>query len=55
MQGASQGFQDNRGFNEARTLLGQMEKVDVAGFDVASKRRGTAESCEALACPRSRG
>ena len=30
-----QGFRDDRGFNEAKRLLGQLEKVEVAGFDVA--------------------
>lgn len=30
-----QGFMDDRGFNEAKRLLGQLEKVEVAGFDVA--------------------
>ena len=30
-----QGFKDDRGFNEAKRLLGQLEKVEVAGFDVA--------------------
>jgi len=30
-----QGFRDDRGFNEAKRLLGNLEKVEVAGFDVA--------------------
>jgi predicted nucleic acid-binding protein len=30
-----QGFTDVRGFNEAKRLLGNLEKVEVAGFDVA--------------------
>ncbi len=30
-----QGFRDDRGFNEAKRLLGNLEKVGVAGFDVA--------------------
>ena len=30
-----QGFGDDRGFNAAKRLLGQLEQVEVAGFDVA--------------------
>lgn len=30
-----QGFKVERGFNEARKLLGQLERIEVAGFDVA--------------------
>lgn len=30
-----QGFKDDRGFNEAKRVLGQLEQVEVAGFDVA--------------------
>ena len=30
-----QGFRDDRGFNAAKRLLGQLEQVEVAGFDVA--------------------
>jgi predicted nucleic acid-binding protein len=30
-----QGFRDDRGFNEAKRLLGQLQHVEVAGFDVA--------------------
>lgn len=30
-----QGFKDDRGFNEAKRLLGQLEQVNVAGIDVA--------------------
>lgn len=30
-----QGFRDERGFNEAKRLLGQLEQVNVAGLDVA--------------------
>jgi predicted nucleic acid-binding protein len=30
-----QGFKDDRGFNQAMRLLGQLEQVEVAGFDVA--------------------
>ncbi|WP_428419918.1 type II toxin-antitoxin system VapC family toxin [Methylibium sp.] len=29
-----QGFKDDRGFNEAKRVLGQLEQVEVAGFDV---------------------
>ncbi|MBP8925537.1 MAG: PIN domain nuclease [Pseudomonadales bacterium] len=30
-----QGFTDDRGFNEARRVLGQLEQVIVGGFDLA--------------------
>lgn len=30
-----QGFRDDRGFNAAKRLLGQLEQIEVAGFDVA--------------------
>ena len=30
-----QGFNNDRGFNEVRKLLGQLEQVEVAGVDVA--------------------
>jgi len=30
-----QGFKDDRGFNEAKRLLGQLEQVNVAGIDLA--------------------
>ncbi len=30
-----QGFKDDRGFNQANRLLGQLKQVEVAGFDVA--------------------
>lgn len=30
-----QGFQDDKGFNEARRLLGQLDQVDVGGTDLA--------------------
>lgn len=30
-----QGFKDDKGFNEAKKLLGQLDQVVVAGFDVA--------------------
>ena len=30
-----QGFKDDRGFNDAKRLLGRLEQVDVAGYDVA--------------------
>ena len=30
-----QGFKDDRGFNEARRMLGQLEQVIVGGFDLA--------------------
>jgi predicted nucleic acid-binding protein len=30
-----QGFRYDRGFNDAKRLLGNLEKVEVAGFDVA--------------------
>ena len=30
-----QGFKDDRGFNEAKRVLGQLEQVEIAGFDVA--------------------
>jgi predicted nucleic acid-binding protein len=30
-----QGFKDDRGFNQAKRLLGQLKQVEVAGFDVA--------------------
>lgn len=30
-----QGFQDDRGFNEAKRLLGQLEQLDIVGADLA--------------------
>jgi len=30
-----QGFQDDKGFNEARRLLGQLDRVDIGGTDLA--------------------
>ncbi|MGQ0801669.1 MAG: type II toxin-antitoxin system VapC family toxin [Pseudomarimonas sp.] len=30
-----QGFKDDRGFNEAKRVLGQLEQVEIAGFDLA--------------------
>lgn len=30
-----QGFKDDRGFNEAKRMLGQLEQVIVGGFDLA--------------------
>ena len=30
-----QGFKDDRGFNEAKTYLGRLDQIVVAGFDVA--------------------
>ncbi|MBS3895224.1 PIN domain nuclease [Silanimonas sp.] len=30
-----QGFKDDRGFNEAKRLLGQLEQVNVVGIDLA--------------------
>jgi len=30
-----QGFKDDRGFNDAKRLLGRLEQVDVAGYEVA--------------------
>ncbi len=30
-----QGFKDDRGFNEAKRLLGRLQQVEVAGFDIA--------------------
>ena len=30
-----QGFKDDRGFNEAKRVLGQLEQIEIAGFDVA--------------------
>lgn len=30
-----QGFRVDRGFNEARRLLSQLERVEIAGFDIA--------------------
>lgn len=30
-----QGFNNDRGFNEAKKLLGRFQQVEVAGFDVA--------------------
>ena len=30
-----QGFNNERGFNEAKKLLGRLQQVEVAGFDVA--------------------
>jgi predicted nucleic acid-binding protein len=32
-----QGFKDDRGFNEAKRVLGRLEQVEVAGFDVAAE------------------
>jgi predicted nucleic acid-binding protein len=30
-----QGFRDDKGFNDAKRLLGRLEQVNVAGYDVA--------------------
>lgn len=30
-----QGFKDDRGFEEARRMLGTLERIEIAGFDVA--------------------
>jgi predicted nucleic acid-binding protein len=30
-----QGFRDDKGFNNAKRLLGRLDQVDVAGYDVA--------------------
>jgi len=30
-----QGFKDDKGFNEAKRMLGQLEQVIVGGFDIA--------------------
>lgn len=40
-----QGFKDHRGFNEARRMLGHLEQVELAGFDLAIE---AARNCRSL-------
>lgn len=40
-----QGFQDDRGFNEAKRLLGQLEQLDIVGADLAIE---AARNCRKL-------
>ena len=46
-----QGFRDDRGFSEAKRLLGQLERVEVAGFDVAIEAARNYRKLRSLGVP----